>query len=57
MTLMSGGDQYFIGWVCKDLGGTRVVKYFKFDQILNFIIRPSSRLSKVENLSVLAVTM
>ena len=31
--------QYFIGWVCKDLGGTSVVKYSKFDQNLNFIIR------------------
>ena len=31
--------QYFIGWFSKDLGGTEVVKYFKFDQNLNFIIR------------------
>ena len=55
-TVMTGGDQYFIGWVCKDLSGTTVVKYFKFDQILNFIISASSRLSNVEDLYDQSVT-
>ena len=31
--------QYFIGWICKDLPGTTVVKYLEFNQNLNFIIR------------------
>ena len=31
--------QYFIGWICKDLTRTWVVKYLEFNQNLHFIIR------------------